>query len=113
MTTPKKPAKKNTPAPAPAAVSATGGAQVPPQAAASSPVPTTVPSERKAPPVGEWPEATLTVTAKREGFRRAGRAWSVAATTVPAAELSEEQRAALLAEPMLDVRLGPAIKPAE
>lgn len=45
----------------------------------------------------------LAVTSKREGFRRAGRRWSVAPTTVPIAELTDEQVAMLYAEPMLDI----------
>lgn len=45
----------------------------------------------------------LSVTARRDGFRRAGRAWSVQPTTVPLAELSDDQVAQLRAEPMLTV----------
>lgn len=43
------------------------------------------------------------VSAKAEGFRRAGRAWSKAATTVSAGDLTDAQIEALLGEPMLDV----------
>ena len=46
---------------------------------------------------------SLTVTAKREGFRRAGRAWSTTPQTVPIAELTEEQLDALRADPNLVV----------
>lgn len=46
---------------------------------------------------------TLTITSKREGFRRAGRAWSVAPTRVDAAEFTPEQLNALVLEPMLTV----------
>lgn len=45
----------------------------------------------------------LIVSAKAEGFRRAGRAWSKAPTTVPVEELDGDQVQALLAEPALDV----------
>lgn len=43
------------------------------------------------------------ITAKHDGFRRAGRAWSRAGEQVSADELTEEQIEALLAEPMLSV----------
>lgn len=43
------------------------------------------------------------VTAKQEGFRRAGRAWSKTETFVPLEELTEEQIAQLKSESMLDV----------
>lgn len=108
--TPKTPAprgaKKNTSAPVAADVSATGGTQVPPQAAASSAAPT-VSSELQSPPpgAGEAGHAELVIVSRREGFRRAGRAWSVAPTTVPAGELTAEQFAALIAEPMLTVTI--------
>lgn len=42
----------------------------------------------------------LQVIAKRDGFRRAGRAWS-GTTTVPLDELTEEQYLQLTTEPML------------
>lgn len=47
--------------------------------------------------------AALIVTAKTEGFRRAGRAWSREPTRVEAGELTDDQVEALFAEPMLDV----------
>lgn len=47
--------------------------------------------------------AALLVTAKKEGFRRAGRAWSRTETRVEIAELTDDQVEALFAEPMLDV----------
>lgn len=53
----------------------------------------------------------LRITAKRDGFRRAGRAWSAAATDVPARELTKEQIASLKSEPMLlvtDIEIAPA-----
>jgi hypothetical protein len=43
------------------------------------------------------------IKSKRAGFRRAGRAWSTDWTDVPAADLSDDQVAAILAEPMLAV----------
>lgn len=45
----------------------------------------------------------LIVSAKVEGFRRAGRAWSKAPVTVPVEELDDDQVQTLLAEPALDV----------
>ena len=49
----------------------------------------------------------LTIAAHREGFRRAGRAWSKAPVTVPAADFTKEQIAALRADPNLVVTDGP------
>ncbi|MBO3701057.1 MAG: hypothetical protein J5W83_00750 [Candidatus Accumulibacter sp.] len=43
------------------------------------------------------------ISSRVEGFRRAGRAWSKAPETVPADVLSDEQLAAMQAEPMLVV----------
>lgn len=45
----------------------------------------------------------LIITSAREGFRRAGRAWSVAPTRIAAAEFTPEQLNALVLEPMLTV----------
>lgn len=45
----------------------------------------------------------LRITAKREGFRRAGRAWSSEPTEVLLADLSEGEIALLKAETMLTV----------
>lgn len=47
--------------------------------------------------------AGLEVQSKQAGFRRAGRAWPSEATFVALDELSDEQIAALEAEPMLSV----------
>ena len=47
--------------------------------------------------------ARMIVTAKAEGFRRAGRAWSVAPTEVSVDEFSDAELLALAGEPMLDV----------
>lgn len=49
---------------------------------------------------------TVTVTAKADGFRRCGRRWSAAATTVPAAEFTTKQLAELKAEPSLVVAVN-------
>ena len=46
----------------------------------------------------------LAVRALRDGFRRAGRAWSAEETTVPLADFSKEQIGALEAEPLLTVK---------
>jgi hypothetical protein len=59
------------------------------------------PAPPPAPP--EQKEATLTVIARIDGFRRAGRVWRVTPITVAAREFSPQQLAALLAEPMLTV----------
>lgn len=48
--------------------------------------------------------AGLEVQSKQAGFRRAGRAWPSEATFVALAELTDEQIAALEAEPMLSVK---------
>lgn len=45
----------------------------------------------------------LRITSAREGFRRAGRAWSKQATEIPLEGLSDDDIAALKAEPMLTV----------
>ncbi|MBI3712597.1 MAG: hypothetical protein HY253_06505 [Burkholderiales bacterium] len=48
--------------------------------------------------------AGLEVQSKQAGFRRAGRAWPSEATFVALAELTDEQIAALEAEPLLIVK---------
>lgn len=55
------------------------------------------------PPAAPVAVVAFLVRARREGFRRAGRAWSAIETRVEAAELTDDQVAALLGEPMLDV----------
>lgn len=45
----------------------------------------------------------LTITAKRDGRRRAGRAWSKTPVTVDAGKLSKAQIEALKSDPMLVV----------
>lgn len=45
----------------------------------------------------------IIVTSAREGFRRAGRAWSKTPTTVAVADLGDAALTALEAEPMLRV----------
>ena len=52
------------------------------------------------PPIGV---TAIVVTSQREGFRRAGRAWSTQPVTVSINEFSEAQIEALVAEPMLAV----------
>ncbi len=47
---------------------------------------------------------TLTVQARVDGFRRAGRAWSAEPTTVQVADFTPEQIAALRSDPALIVR---------
>ncbi|EGJ49044.1 HI1506-related protein [Desulfocurvibacter africanus] len=51
----------------------------------------------------EFVEA-VRVVAKRNGFRRAGRAWSASGEVVPLSELTKEQLDALCAEPNLVVQ---------
>lgn len=48
----------------------------------------------------------IIITSKRAGFRRAGIAHPAAATEYPDGFFSEEQLAALRAEPMLQVLIG-------
>jgi hypothetical protein len=56
-------------------------------------------------PVSRLPSpGILVVRAARDGYRRAGRAWTVVEQTVPASEFTEEQRAALFADPCLVVK---------
>lgn len=56
------------------------------------------------PPQGGDPIAkALIVTAKAEGFRRAGRPWSAMPETVNIGDFTADQVKALLAEPMLEV----------
>ena len=56
------------------------------------------------PPQGGDPIAkALIVTAKAEGFRRAGRPWSAMPETVDVDDFTADQVKALLAEPMLEV----------
>lgn len=52
---------------------------------------------------GHDPVIGLRITAKREGFRRAGRGWSKQPTDVPLADLSGEEITMLKAESMLTV----------
>jgi hypothetical protein len=55
----------------------------------------------------------LVVTAKRPGFRRAGRAWPAERTEAPAADFRPDQVEAILADPMLVARLEDAPEPAD
>lgn len=109
-TSPKPSTKKNTSAPAspesPVEVLATEGATAPSKANAQTEtghvvVPETTPPEgdaNQAPPVTH-----LLVVAKKEGFRRAGRAWSAIETKVSVGDFTDQQINDLAAEPMLDV----------
>lgn len=54
----------------------------------------------------------LVVQAKRDGFRRAGRAWPAEQTVVPIDEFTEDQVHELLAEPQLVV-VPSAVDPTE
>jgi len=51
----------------------------------------------------EWQTNALRITCAREGFRRAGRAWSITPTEVMLAEFDDAQLAMLRAEPMLTI----------
>lgn len=90
MGTPKKPAAPKPPA-APKAPTA--------------PKPDDAPKagENIKPPASGEPVKALSVQAKREGFRRAGRAWSKEATVVPLTDLTEAEIEQLRSEPMLTV----------
>lgn len=110
-------AKPNTPATAQtgntAEVSATVATQVAtPAAPLQSPSNSANGTVESLPPVGEGSAAGpladivvegIIVISEVEGFRRAGRAWSRTATTVPLTELDEEAIKALQAEPLLTV----------
>ncbi len=52
--------------------------------------------------------AHYSISAPHDGYRRAGRAWTVAEQQVPLAELSFSQQAALLADSRLRVVPVPA-----
>lgn len=95
--------------------SVTGAGQPAPQTAADSATPATPIVERtETSPEGESTAAEtrpgtgnvvaqLIVSAKVEGFRRAGRAWSKSAETISVEDFTEAQIDALFAEPMLAV----------
>lgn len=58
----------------------------------------------------------LKVTATRDGFRRAGRAWPAAGVVIDTKDFTSAQIAALKGEPMLEVSEAPAengAKPAD
>ena len=48
--------------------------------------------------------AVISVAAEKEGFRRAGRAWSKTPTEVPVSDFTEEQLQQLFEEPMLTIK---------
>ena len=107
-----------------AEVSVTGAGQPAPQTAADSATPATPIVERtETSPEGESTAAEtrpgtgnvvaqLIVSAKVEGFRRAGRAWPAEQTVVPIDEFTEDQVHELLAEPQLVV-VPSAVDPTE
>lgn len=65
----------------------------PSESAASTPAPETTQEH-----AGAGSVKGLRITAKREGFRRAGHAWSVQPTEIPLDDLSDDQVAMLKAE---------------
>lgn len=111
-TTRAKSAKTNTSAAAVpginADVSASGATQVAPQALVSQAGQTASEEGKTSPLVGDGSGdklkfKALKISSKVEGFRRAGRPWTVEAKTVQASDFSEEQIEMLLAESMLRV----------
>lgn len=107
-----KPAVKNTSAAAvpgtSAEVLATEVAQAASQASSSQAGQTSSDEIKGVPPAGaakrsEPVAKALIVSAKHDGFRRAGRPWTVEAQTVDIDDFTQEQVEALLAEPLLDV----------
>lgn len=98
----------------PVAPKAPAGAPDTPPATASAPAPeqtqehagageTQAPAAAPNAPKKTDPVSGLRISAKREGFRRAGRAWSKQPTEIPLAGMSKADVAALKAEPMLTV----------
>ena len=107
---------QNTSAPAtpgtPADVSARSPAQVADRASTQPASAISASDDQgKLPPAGAGDNQSLdslishsvVVTARRDGFRRAGRVWSKTPTTVPMDELSEADIEALAGEPLLDL----------
>lgn len=86
-------AKKPTPAPKPEAPSAAAAAAAP-EATEAANAAASIPSGKNGPD----PVIGLRITAAREGFRRAGRAWSRQPTDVPLDDLSDDQVKLLMAE---------------
>lgn len=115
-TTAKTATPPNKPAPASPGTNAEGkGTGAAPAAPASNPPaegtgqPPSV-TTQETPPTGGKGKAdkdivakSLIVSAKAENFRRSGRAWSKAETTVSIDEFTADQVEALLGEPMLNV----------
>ena len=71
------------------------------------------PPQKTEPKTAAGKLAAITVSCAREGFRRGGRAWSVAPVTVPVADFTAEQLAQIRAEPLLKVVDGETDAPAE
>lgn len=68
------------------------------------PAPAAANQSPDAAPKGDKAKVTaFLVVSKRDGFRRAGRAWPKTETRIEADELSEDQVAAIMDEPMLTV----------
>lgn len=83
------------------------GSQPPSPSAGTPPKPPVYQGDKNDNPTNH-PKATktekaLSVQASRDGFRRAGRAWSKEETVVPLNELTEEQIEQLKDEPALTV----------
>lgn len=93
-------APKDTPPGAPDASATAPGTVDPSAPPASTPPPASETTQKQA---DAGKVNGLRVTAKREGFRRAGRAWSMSPTEVLLAELSDTEIALLKAETMLAV----------
>lgn len=96
-------AKKNIPAPAKGDPAA-GSAGTPP--AGGNPAGTNNPPAQPKEGAGDTKTKkvpALRVASKREGFRRAGRAWYTMPVEVFLSDLTEDQLAQIRAEPMLDV----------
>lgn len=72
--------------------------------AAAKPTPESSDAAAATPSAPKEPGPRLHVTAKIDGFRRAGRPWSKDGAEVDANEFSGEQLAALLSEPNLIVK---------
>jgi len=60
-------------------------------------------AKKQTPPPTPGQTADLIITSARNGFRRAGRAWSTTPTRIDPAEFTPEQLAQLHAEPMLTI----------
>lgn len=73
------------------------------KAKSNAPQPPVPPGDNFTPQISVRMMKALSVQSSREGFRRAGRAWSKEAVVVPLSELSEGQIEQLRNEAMLTV----------